>query len=35
MNRRGMTLLEVTLALALFGMLAAFLLGIIDSSTLR
>ncbi len=31
MNRRGMTLLEVTLALTLFGMLAAFILGIIDS----
>ena len=30
-NRRGMTLLEVTLALTLFGMLAAFILGIIDS----
>lgn len=31
MNRRGMTLLEVTLALVLFGLLASFILGIINS----
>ena len=31
MNRKGMTLMEVTLALLLFGMLATFILGVIDS----
>lgn len=30
-DRRGMTLMEVTLALLLFGMLATFILGVIDS----